>query len=67
VFQNQVDDGLSVVPQNRREDKTVREMRRDLAACFTYKQVGLGFFSLTSRLTEARRRVVHVAPSWRLR
>jgi hypothetical protein len=38
---------------------------RDLAACFARKQVGLGFLSLTSRLVKARRRVVHVAPSWR--
>jgi hypothetical protein len=27
----------------------------------------LGFLSLASRLAEARRRVVHVTPSWRLR
>jgi hypothetical protein len=40
---------------------------RDLAACFVWKQVGLGFPSLASRLSEARRRVVHVAPSRRLR
>jgi hypothetical protein len=63
MSQNQVGDGLSVVPQNRRKEKTVRDTRQDLAAYFTYNQVGLEFFSLTSRLTEARRRVVHVAPS----
>jgi hypothetical protein len=42
----------------------VWDTRRDLAACFAWKQVTLGFFSLTSRLAEARRRVVHVASSW---
>jgi hypothetical protein len=43
------------------------ETSRDLAACFTWKQVWLGFPSLASRLAEARRRVVHVVPSRRLR
>jgi hypothetical protein len=42
-------------------------MHRDLSACFAWMQVVLGFFSLASRLAEARRRVVHVAPLWRLR
>jgi hypothetical protein len=32
---------------------TVWDMRRDLVACFTWKQVRLGFLSLVSRLTEA--------------
>jgi hypothetical protein len=41
-------------------------MRRDLAAWFTRKQVGQGFPSLASKLAEAQRRVVHVAPSRRL-
>jgi hypothetical protein len=36
--------------------KTARGTRRDLAACFAWKQVGLGFPSLTSRLVQARRR-----------
>jgi hypothetical protein len=35
--------------------KTAQGTRWDLAACFTWKQVGLGFFSLASRLVEARR------------
>jgi hypothetical protein len=43
------------------------DTRRDLVACFAWKQVVLGFLSLASRLVEVRRRVVHVAPSWRLR
>jgi hypothetical protein len=43
--------------------RTVWDMRRDLAACFVWKQVALGFPSLASRLAEARRWVVHVAPS----
>jgi hypothetical protein len=46
---------------------TAWDTRQDLAACFVWKQVGLGFPSLASRLSEARRRVVHVAPSRRLR
>jgi hypothetical protein len=36
--------------------KTTRGMHRDLAACFTRKQVGLGFLSLTLRLVDARHR-----------
>jgi hypothetical protein len=45
----------------------MRYMCRDLAACFMWKQVWLGFSSLVSRLVEARQRMVYVAPSWRLR
>jgi hypothetical protein len=41
--------------------------RRDLAGCLVWKQVWLGFSSLAGRLADARRRVVHVAPSQRLR
>jgi hypothetical protein len=37
-----------------RRMKTTQNTRRDLAACFTWKQVGLWFLSLTSRLVEAR-------------
>jgi hypothetical protein len=37
----------------------------DLATCFAWKQVGLGFSNLASRLVEERLRVVHVASSWR--
>jgi hypothetical protein len=44
----------------------MRHTRRDLATCFARKQVGLGFFSLASRLVEARRQVVHVASFGRL-
>ena len=47
--------------------RTARDTRRDLAACFGAKQVWLGFPSLASRLAEARRRMVHVASSRRLR
>jgi hypothetical protein len=43
------------------------DTHRDLAACFMWKQFWLGFSSLTSRLSKARRWVVHVAPSLRLR
>jgi hypothetical protein len=40
-------------------------MRQDLAACFTWKQVRIGFPSMASRLAEVRRRVVHVVSSER--
>jgi hypothetical protein len=46
--------------------RTAWKMRRDLAACFTWKQVGLGFFRLASRLVEVQRWVVHVTPLQRL-
>jgi hypothetical protein len=35
-------------------ERSVRNTHRDLAACFTWKQVWLGFSSLASRLAEAR-------------
>jgi hypothetical protein len=38
-----------------RRMKTAWDTRRDLAACFTWKRVRLGFSSLASRLVEARR------------
>jgi hypothetical protein len=41
------------------------DTHQDLAACFTWKQVTLGFPSLASRLAEVPRRVVHVASSRR--
>jgi hypothetical protein len=46
--------------------RTARDAHRDLAACFAWKQVTLGFPSLALRLVETRQRVVHVAPSRRL-
>jgi hypothetical protein len=52
--QNQAGYGLSVVPQNRWEDATVLYTHCDIVACFAWKQVRLGFFSLASRLAEAR-------------
>jgi hypothetical protein len=42
-----------------------RDTCRDLAACFTWKKVVLGFPNLASRLAEARRRLVHVTSSRR--
>jgi hypothetical protein len=45
---------------------TVWDTHRDLAACFVWKQIGLEFSSLASRLVEAHQRVVHVAPSMSL-
>jgi hypothetical protein len=44
---------------------TEENMHRDRAACFAWKQVVLGFPSLTSRLVEAWLRVVHVISLWR--
>jgi hypothetical protein len=46
--------------------RTPRDMHWDLAACFAWKQVTLGFLSLTLRPTEAQQRVVHMATSRRL-
>jgi hypothetical protein len=46
--------------------RTAWDTRQDLTACFVWKQVTLWFPSLTSRLTETRRWMVHVTPSWRL-
>jgi hypothetical protein len=45
----------------------VWDTRRDLMACFMWKQVRLGFFSLASRLAEVQQRIVHVVPSRKLR
>jgi hypothetical protein len=53
--QKQAGYDLSVVPQNRWKMKTVWDTRRDLAACFAWKQIRLGFPSLASRLVEAQR------------
>jgi hypothetical protein len=63
--QNHVGYGLSVAPQNRCEGDGVGHVLRS-SACFAWKQFGLGFPSLASRLVEARWWVVHVAPSQRL-
>jgi hypothetical protein len=51
--------------------KTVRgrmmwDMHQDLAAFFGWKQVGVGFPNLVSKLVEVRRRMVHVTSSRRL-
>jgi hypothetical protein len=44
--QNQARFSLLVAPQNRWEDATAWDTRRDLAVCFTWKQVWLRFSSL---------------------
>jgi hypothetical protein len=44
------------------EASSAQDTRQDLAACFTWKQVWVGFSSLTYRLPEARQRVMHVTP-----
>jgi hypothetical protein len=46
-------DDFSVAPQNRQEDEMAWGTHQGLAACFAWKQVGLGFLSLASRLVEA--------------
>jgi hypothetical protein len=47
--------------------RTARDTCRDLATCFTWKQVGLGFSNFASKLVEERWWVVHVASSRRSR
>jgi hypothetical protein len=47
--------------------RMARDTCRDLAACFAWKQVGLGFPCFASKLTDERRRLVHMASSWRSR
>jgi hypothetical protein len=64
--QNQAGHGLSVAPKTD-GGRMAQDMHQDLAACFTWKQVTLGFPSLASRQAEARRWVMHMAPSRRLR
>jgi hypothetical protein len=46
--------------------RTAWDTHQDLVAYFTWKQVTLEFPSLSLRLTESRRRAVHVAPLRRL-
>jgi hypothetical protein len=46
--------------------RLARDTRRHVAACFAWKQVGLGFSSMTLRLLEAWWRMIHVASSRRL-
>jgi hypothetical protein len=43
--------------------RSAQDTSGDLVTCFMWNQVWLGFFSLASRLMEAQRRVVYVAPS----
>jgi hypothetical protein len=59
----------SVCRLRRKTDggRSAWDTRRNLADCFTRKQVVLGFFSLTSRLVEAQLRVVHMTASRRSR
>jgi hypothetical protein len=47
--------------------RSARNTHQDLAACLASKQVWLGFPSLAWRLAKARRRVVHVTLSRKLR
>jgi hypothetical protein len=54
--QNQAGYGLLAAPQNQQRIKTAWNAHRDLAACFTWEEVGLEFPRLTSRLAEARSR-----------
>jgi hypothetical protein len=64
--QNQVGDGLSVVPQNRWEDG-VGVGHASRSSSSLHLEASLARVSeFASKLVEARWRVVHVAPSWRL-
>jgi hypothetical protein len=58
--------GASVCRLRHKTDggRSACDTHRDLAACFLWRQVWLGFPSLAWRLVETQRRVVHVAPSW---
>jgi hypothetical protein len=47
--------------------RLARDTRQDVAVCFVWMHVGLGFFSLALRLVEAWLRVVHVASSQKSR
>jgi hypothetical protein len=46
--------------------RTTQDTRRDLVACFAWKQVTIEFLKLSLRLAEARLWMVHVTSSWRL-
>jgi hypothetical protein len=52
--------GRCVMAGSDEEYATTWDTPRDLAAFFAWKQVGLGFSNLASRLVEARRWVVHM-------
>jgi hypothetical protein len=64
-LQNQAGFGLSVAPQNRRREDGVEQASKS-GGLLRLEESHARFSSLASRLAEARRRVVHVAPSQRL-
>jgi hypothetical protein len=64
--QNQAGFGLSLVPQNRRREVGTRHASRS-SGLLRVEASRARIFNLTSRLAEARRRMLHVAPSQKLR
>jgi hypothetical protein len=62
--QNQTDFDLSVASQNRREGDGVGHMSRS-SVLLHVEASRARIFQFASKLAEARRRVVHVASSWR--
>jgi hypothetical protein len=62
--QNQADDGLSVAPQNRREENDVGHASRSSGLLY-HEASRARVFQFASKLVEERHRVVHVASSQR--
>jgi hypothetical protein len=59
--------GLSVVPQNQREDGESAEHASKSNGFLHVEASWARVFQFSSKLVEMRQRVVHVAPSWRSR
>jgi hypothetical protein len=66
VPQNQADYGLSVAYKINERAMTW-DTRHDLAACFAWNQVELGFSHSGLKIDGGATRMVHAASSWRLR
>jgi hypothetical protein len=64
--QNQVGYGLSVAPQNRWEGDSVGQALRS-SGLLRVEVSQASVFQLSSKLTKAQQRVVHMTASWRLR
>jgi hypothetical protein len=65
--QNQAGYGLSVAPQNRQEDEDGTGQASRSSGLLHVKVSRARIFQFASKLVEAQRQVVHVAPSRRLR
>jgi hypothetical protein len=66
VPQNQMGDGLSVAPKNRREDEVSVGYASRSSGLLRVEASRARVSKFTSKLAEARRQVVHMAPSRRL-